>query len=311
MVSSIIPIMKNLDKPAHQNPWLLAIRPKTLPAAAAPVIVGSALAFADRGFRIWPSIACLLTALLLQIGSNLANDVYDYEKGADDVQRLGPMRVTQAGILTPKQVKQGMWVVFGFSAVIGITLVYQGGWLILWLGLAAVISAIAYTGGPFPLGYHGLGDLFVFVFFGLVATAGTYYLQIGSVQPNVWWIAAVMGFLTVNILVVNNLRDLESDQRVQKKTLAVRLGERGARGQYMLLMTLSYGIPAILLWFEKITPWVLLTWLSIPSAFHWIRFVSKNSGKMLNKALAGTGKLELIFAVLLAMGMIFSVIIPP
>jgi len=159
--------------PAKFKIWLLASRPKTLPAAAAPIIVGSALTYADGSFRPLIALICLLTALLLQIGSNLANDVFDYEKGTDQGERLGPTRVTQSGLLTPGEVKRGMMVVFGISAALGLYLISVGGWPILILGVAAILSAIAYTGGPYPLGYHGLGDLFVFIFFGLVAVTGT------------------------------------------------------------------------------------------------------------------------------------------
>lgn len=299
--------MSKMGDKDKKNPWLLAIRPKTLPAAAAPVIVGTALAFAHQNFQVVPALACLLVALLLQIGSNLANDVYDYEKGTDSGKRLGPTRVTQAGLLTPREVKGGMWGVFGLTAVIGLTLIFRGGWPILVLGLAAILSAIAYTGGPYPLGYHGLGDLFVFIFFGLAATAGTYYLQAGEITSVVWAMAAAMGFLTVDILVVNNLRDIDTDRQANKKTLAVRLGEKGAVGEYTLLMVAAFLIP-VFLWIVKLAPfWGLLTWAAAPLAFHWAKFITHKRGAALNKALAGTGRLELIYATLFALGMILSV----
>ena len=166
--------------------WMLAIRPKTLPAATAPVIVGGSLAYLSDGFRLGGFFVCLLVALLLQIGSNLANDVFDFEKGVDRAERLGPTRVTQSGMLTPNQVKSGMVVVFGISSVLGVYLIYEGGWPILILGVAAILSAVAYTGGPYPLGYHGLGDLFVFIFFGLAATTGTYYILVGTINTAAW-----------------------------------------------------------------------------------------------------------------------------
>ena len=201
----------NLNMPERSSSrvqiWLLAIRPKTLFAAAAPVIVGSAMAYTDGGFHAGPALVCLLTALLLQIGSNLANDVFDYERGADQGERFGPIRVTQSELLAPWEVKRGMLVVFGLSILLGLYLTFVGRWPILILGMIAIISAIAYTGGPFPLGYHGLGDLFVFIFFGLAAVMGTYYIQVLAISATVWWMAVAMGLLTVAILVVNNLRD--------------------------------------------------------------------------------------------------------
>jgi 1,4-dihydroxy-2-naphthoate octaprenyltransferase len=286
----------------------MAIRPKTLPASTAPVIAGSALAFANNSFSFPIAIACLVSALLLQIGSNLANDVYDFEKGADSGERLGPIRVTQAGLLRPNQVKAGMWFVFGITTLLGIFLIYKGGWIILVLGVAAIISAIAYTGGPYPLGYHGLGDLFVFIFFGLGATVGTFYLQTGRVVPNVWWVAAAMGCLTVSILIVNNLRDMENDQKVGKKTLVVRLGKRWAYGEYILMLSIAYGVPLVTWIMGLSTPWVMLTWFSIPSAFRWTMFIINNSGKALNKALAGTGQNELIYAILFTIGTVVAVL---
>lgn len=286
--------------------WILAIRPKTLPAATAPVLVGTALAYADHQFSIAPFIACLLTALLLQVGSNLANDVFDYERGADQGERVGPLRVTQAGLLSPRQVKQGMWFVFGLTALLGIYLVWLGGWVFMVLGLAAIVSAIAYTGGPYPLGYHGLGDLFVFCFFGLVATTGTYYVQAGVVSSTAWWMSVAMGLLTVNILVVNNFRDIENDRRVGKRTLAVRFGETAAQTQYALQVLGAYAILVYLVLTGKISSWGLLPILTIPIAIYWMGYILRNKGATLNKALAGTGQLELFYACLFAVGVVLS-----
>jgi len=296
------------DVRTSPNPWLLAIRPRTLPAAAAPVVVGTALALAEGKIQPWTALACLLAAVSLQIGSNLANDVFDYEKGTDSGVRLGPTRVTQAGLLTPSQVKGGMWGIFGFTVFLGSYLILKGGWPILFIGVAAIFSAIAYTGGPFPFGYYGLGDLFVFVFFGLAATAGTYYVQVGMVSPAVWWMAAAMGFLTVAILVVNNLRDIDSDRRANKRTLAVRLGERKTRFEYILLMIFAYGVPLLVWIYDLSPPWVMLTWMTIPKAVHWVRYIHANTGSKLNQALAGTGQLELLYGLLFSLGMVISVI---
>ncbi len=301
------PHMSSYGNVLH-SPWLKAIRLKTLPAAASPVITGSALAYADHSLNIIIACACLLCAVLLQIGSNLANDVFDFERGADAGVRLGPTRVTQSGLLTPFQVKIGMWIVFGITALIGLYLTLIGGWPVLVLGIAAILSAIAYTGGPYPLGYHGFGDLFVFIFFGLGATVGTYYLQCGFVLPKVWWMASAMGCLTVCILVVNNLRDIESDSKVNKMTLAVLLGNYGTQIQYYVLMSLSYCIPIIIWVLGLSSPWGLMIWITFPLAIYWMRYISKNSGKSLNKALAGTGQLELLYAVIFTVGMYLSII---
>jgi len=288
--------------------WSLAVRPKTLPAAASPVLVATAMAFADGHFRFGVAIVCLFVALFLQIGSNLANDVFDFERGADQGNRLGPTRVTQAGLLTPGEVKRGMWVVFGITVLLGLYLVFIGGWSFLVVGISAIISAIAYTGGPYPLGYHGFGDIFVFIFFGLAATAGSYYLQASEIPMHVWWMAAAQGFLTVAILVVNNLRDIDNDRIVNKKTLAVRFGEKATRFQYFFLMLGAYLVPVILFRNGMISPWGLLSLGSIPLALYWVVYITRNSGKGLNKALSGTGQHELVYALLFTVGMILSVV---
>ncbi len=295
------------NTPTRGQAWLLAIRPKTLPAAAAPVIVATAMAYAANSFYLGSALACLIAALLLQIGSNLANDVFDYEKGADQGERHGPLRVTQAGMLSPGQVKRGMFLVFGIAALLGIYLTLIGGWPILLLGLAAIISAIAYTGGPFPLGYHGLGDLFVFVFFGLAAVAGTYYVQALTVTSPVWWMSIAMGLLTVAILVVNNLRDIENDRRVGKRTLAVRLGMNGARLEYVFCLLGAYLIPVALWGVGELPLLGLLVFLTVPITMRLVRAMFTVSGRSLNKTLAGTGQLELFYALSFSLGLLLAV----
>lgn len=278
--------------------WKLAVRPRTLPAAAAGVIMGSALAWRDGFFRIDAALACLFTALLLQIGSNLANDVFDFERGTDTPERLGPVRVTQAGLLTPSQVKYGMVVVFALAALFGLYLAWLGGWPIILIGLAAILSAIAYTGGPFPLGYYGLGDLFVFIFFGLASVAGTYYVQAGSVSTAAWWMTLPPGLIITAILVVNNLRDLENDRKAGKQTLAVMMGEQATKMQYLACMLGSYLIIPLAAWLGVI-PWLgLLTWSSLPLAIRTTKKVFTQKGSSLNAALAGTGQLALLFSIL-------------
>jgi 1,4-dihydroxy-2-naphthoate octaprenyltransferase len=285
--------------------WLMAIRPRTLPAAAAGVITGSALAWQDGFFRADAFIVCLLVALLLQIGSNLANDVFDFERGTDTAERMGPTRVTQAGLLTASQVKFGMAFVFGLAALLGLYLAWIGGWVILIVGIAAILSAIAYTGGPFPLGYYGLGDLFVFLFFGIAAVAGTYYIQAGSVSTAAWWMTIPPGLIITAILVVNNLRDLENDRKAGKRTLAVRLGEQGTKLQYISCIVLAYLVLIQAAWLH-IIPWSsLLAWFSLPIAFRATRVVLTQKGRALNAALAGTGQTALLFSILFWVGLLF------
>jgi 1,4-dihydroxy-2-naphthoate octaprenyltransferase len=268
-----------------------------------PVIVGTAVAIGEGVFRLGPALAALLGALLIQIGTNLANDVFDYQKGADTTARLGPLRVTQAGLLSPGQVLAGMWLTFGLAVLIGIYLVVLGGWPIVVIGLLSIASGIAYTGGPFPLGYRGLGDLFVFIFFGLVAVCGTYYVQAGAVSTAAWWASVPIGLLATAILVVNNLRDIDTDRAAGKKTLAVRFGAKGAQAEYALLVGLAYFVPGVMGLTGISTPWVLLVWLSIPLAIRQMRFVFTETGRVLNQALAGTARLELIYGLLFSVGL--------
>jgi 1,4-dihydroxy-2-naphthoate octaprenyltransferase len=285
---------------------MLAARPKTLPAAAAPVIVGTAVALNEGVFRFSPALAALLGALLIQIGTNFANDVFDFKKGADTTERLGPIRVTQAGLLSPNQVMAGMWLTFGLATIAGLYLVAVGGWPIVVIGLLSIASGIAYTGGPYPLGYHGLGDLFVFIFFGLIAVCGTYYVQAGTVSPAAIWVAFPVGFLATAILVVNNLRDIETDRAAGKKTLAVRFGRKGAQLEYLLLLGLAYIAPA-LMWVAGVsTLWLLLTWLSLPLMRSLIQLVRRAKGRLLNQALAGTARLELVYSLLLSAGLVMD-----
>ena len=283
--------------------WGLAIRPRTLPAAAAGVLMGGALAWRDGFFRLDATLVCLFAALLLQIGSNLANDVFDFERGTDTPERLGPTRVTQAGLLTSSQVKFGMAVVFVLSVLMGLYLIWLGGWVILAIGIAAIISAIAYTGGPFPLGYYGLGDVFVFIFFGLASVAGTYYVQAGDVSSAAWWMTLPPGLIITAMLVVNNLRDLENDRKAGKYTLAVMFGEQFAKAEYLTCIFAAYLILPVAAWFGLI-PWLsLMAWASFPIAFRAIRTVFTQKGRPLNAALAGTGQAAFMFSLLFWIGL--------
>ncbi len=284
--------------------WIMASRPKTLPAAAAPVVVGSVLAYMDGRFNWLPALAALLGALLLQIGSNVANDLYDFQRGTDAGERLGPVRVTQAGLLSLEQVRNGMLLIFGLAALVGLYLALHAGWVVVGIGLAAILSAIAYTGGPFPYGYHGLGDIFVFIFFGLAATVGTYYVQALTTSPLAWWMAISMGLLIVAILVVNNIRDYENDRQANKHTLVVIFGLQFARGEYVACVVIAYLLPMIV-WFLGLMPATgFLVYLSIPMAVRAIQTIYTEQGRALNKALAGTGRLTLVYALLFSAGIL-------
>ncbi len=225
--------------------WLLAARPKTLTAALAPVVVGTALATHDGVLAWLPALAALVGATLIQLGTNFANDYYDFVRGGDTADRVGPVRVTQAGLLTPESVKRGMWTVLGAALLVGTYLVWVGGWPIVWIGLSSLACAVLYTGGPFPLAYHGLGDVFVFVFFGLVAVSGTYYVQGLAWPPDVFLAGAALGALNTAILVANNLRDVETDATVGKRTLAVRIGTRGSQVQYVTMLFVAFVVPVV------------------------------------------------------------------
>ncbi len=289
---------------SHFNIWMHAIRPKTLPAAAAPVIVGTALAYRDGAFQLGPAIAALCAALFLQIGANLANDVFDYRKGADTKERLGPVRVTQAGLLTSEQVIKGMWMSFGIAALFGVYLVFIAGWIIVLIGVLSIAAAAAYTGGPYPLGYYGLGDLFVFVFFGLVAVCGTYYVQVGGINSSVLWASIPMGLLITAILVVNNLRDIDTDRGAGKKTLTVRLGVTGTRLEYSFCIFGAYVVPLCMWIVGMESAWISLVLLSSPLALSLVRKIWYERGRDLNPALAMTGQLALLYSLLFSVGVI-------
>ncbi|MBC8159772.1 MAG: 1,4-dihydroxy-2-naphthoate polyprenyltransferase [Roseiflexaceae bacterium] len=284
--------------------WVMAARPPTLPAAIVPVLVGTAVALALGSFQALPFLAALVAATLLQVGTNFANDYFDFKKGADTHERIGPTRVTQSGLLRPGQVRNAMVLTFALAALFGLYLVIVGGLPILIIGLLSIAAGVLYTGGPWPLGYNGLGDLFVFVFFGLVAVCGTVYVQAGNV-PLLAVLASlpVAGIVTA-ILVVNNLRDARTDRLAGKRTLAVLLGTRFARAEYASLVLGAYLLlPGIWL-VGGSSPWVLLPLLTLPVAGRLLRIVLRESGPVLNQALKGTGQLELLFGVLLAVGLL-------
>ena len=280
----------------------MAARPKTLPAAAAPVVVGTALAVWDGLFRPLPATAALLGALLLQVGSNLANDVFDYQRGADAGERLGPQRVTQSGLLSPAEVRTGMWLTFAAATLCGAYLAWTAGPMVLAMGAAAILAALGYSGGPLPFGYHGLGDLFVFLFFGVIAVSGTYYVQAGRITITALAASVPMGLLIDNILVINNLRDISLDRTAGKKTLAVLIGARATRVQYNINLVLSYLVPLVLWWADLGPAGANLALLSLPLGIRLSRDLHHKEGRALNETLAGSGQMALLYAALFAAG---------
>jgi 1,4-dihydroxy-2-naphthoate octaprenyltransferase len=289
--------------PAGYRIWLLAIRPRTLPAAVGPIFVGTAVAIDADRLHAPSAFVALLVALLLQIIANLANDVFDFRRGAD-AARLGPTRVTQSGLLAPERVLAGTILVIGLAIACGLYLVWRGGWPILALGLASILAAVAYTGGPFPLGYHGLGDLFAFVFFGFVGVAGSAYLQIGSLTWPAIVAAVPIGCLVAAIIVVNNLRDRETDAAAGKRTLAVRMGTRATIGEYRLLLVVAYAIPVFLWLGGELSGWWWIPWLSLPLAARLVREIGTTTGRALNPVLGRTAQLSLIYSLLFAIAMV-------
>jgi 1,4-dihydroxy-2-naphthoate octaprenyltransferase len=283
--------------------WWEAARPRTLPLAAAPVAVGTAVAHASGGVRVGPAVAALAGALLIQIGANLANDVFDAEKGADAADRLGPPRAVQMGWVSPARMRAAALLVFAAAALVGVYLVAVAGWPIAALGAVSVLAGVAYTGGPFPLGYHGLGDLAVFLFFGVAAVCGTCYVQTLQLPALAFAASVPVGALATAVLVVNNLRDVDTDRRAGKRTLAVRLGRGGARVEYALLLAVAYATPPWLWLAGAAGPGVLLPLATLPLGAGLLRRVwAQDDGPALNAALAGTARLALVFALLLAAG---------
>lgn len=296
--------MTAANPPSPLQLWFMAARPRTLPAALAPILIGTALAFGSGKMNPWAALACLVGALLLQIGTNLANDYFDFVKGADTAERIGPTRVTQAGLIAPHVVRNAFLLTFALVAVPGAYLMYLGGWPVLIVGILSVLSGIAYTGGPFPLGYNGLGDLFVFIFFGLVAVSGTFYVQTGMITPEVVLAAVGPGLLSTAILVVNNLRDMKTDAVTGKRTLAVRFGARFVRIEYLLCILGAALTPLLLLAVSaQPRPAALLALLFLIPARGPIRKVlTLAADPALNPVLGETGKLLLIYSLLFSAG---------
>ncbi len=295
-----------MSVPPSWRPWLEAARPKTLPAAVIPVMVGTALAAAHGGANYGKAAICLAFALLVQIGTNFANDYFDFVQGADTPARVGPRRAVAAGLIAPGRMLAATWLVLGLAFAVGLLLVREGGWLLLPIGLISIVCAIAYTGGPFPLGYHGLGDLFVFIFFGLVAVDTTFYVQAGYVSSDVTSCAAAIGLLAANILVANNYRDVETDARAGKKTLVVRFGRKFAVWQYGLSVAVALLCPPALLITGYRWP-VLLPVLLVPWAVALTRRLAASREPAEQIALLGaTAKFLAVYGGLLSAGVWFG-----
>jgi 1,4-dihydroxy-2-naphthoate polyprenyltransferase len=287
--------------------WLMAARPRTLPAAIAPVLVGTALAMTVVDLRVGGFVAALLGAIFIQVGTNLSNDYSDARRGADTEDRLGPVRVTAGGLVPPKRVLVATYVTFALAVLCGVYLVYLAGPILLAIGAASILAGVLYTGGPRPYGYEGLGEVFVFLFFGLVAVTGSYFVQTEEVSWEAFALAVPVGLLAAAILVVNNVRDLETDRRAGKRTLAVRLGRPRTRTVFGLMVYGAF-LTAPVPWIAgSLSPWLLLPLVLLPAAVELVRMVRTHTdGPTLNDALARTGLLQLGFCILLSVGLLLT-----
>jgi len=295
--------MSDATRPGTLATWLLAARPKTLPAAVLPVMIGGTLAYEAGAFALWPCLAALTGALLIQIGTNFTNDLCDYLKAVDDDDRIGPLRVTQAGLVTPTQMKIAIFIVFKLAILVGVYLVMRGGWPIVAIGLTSILCGVFYTAGPRPLGYLGLGDLFVLLFYGPVAVGGTYYVVTLDITPAVLALSVPPGLMATAVLVVNNLRDVDGDRRSGKRTLAVRCGRTFTRAQYIVLVVVAALFPLLFAFGETGRPWAALTLLVLPAAWPTAcKVLRETDGPVLNGALAATGRLMLLYGLLFTIG---------
>lgn len=293
-------------KPSLWKIWLLAARPKTLPAAVVPVLLGTAVAVHEGGFRFVPALICLVFALLIQIGTNYANDYFDYRSGADTDKRIGPVRAVASGLVAPQAMWRATLIVLGAAFIVGLLLVFYGGWWLVAVGILSIVCAIAYTGGPYPLGYNGLGDLFVFIFFGLVAVMFTAYVQTGAFSWGAFWAGVGCGLLSVNLLAVNNARDIETDREAGKRTLAVRLGSSFVVFQYALSALIAFAVPDLLMRLGY-GGWVLLTLVLLPvAAVLSLLFARARRPHDFHLLLARTAQLLLAYGLLLSLGIVLG-----
>jgi 1,4-dihydroxy-2-naphthoate polyprenyltransferase len=302
--TSTISLPGATGRPSTVRIWVMAARVRTLPAAIAPVLVGTSLALGAGHFHPLAFVAALLGAIFIQVGTNLSNDYSDARRGADTEERLGPVRVTAGGLAPPRQVLTATYVSFGLAIACGAYLIAVAGWELLAVGAASILAGVLYTGGPRPYGYEGLGELFVFLFFGIVAVAGSYFVQVQQLPWQAFGCAVPVGLLASAILVVNNVRDIDTDRRAGKRTLAVRLGRARARDLYTAMLATAF-LSAPLLWALGMSPWLLLCWISAPLAVGLVRIVrTRLDGPSLNGALAKTGALQLLFCLLLSAGIL-------
>jgi 1,4-dihydroxy-2-naphthoate octaprenyltransferase len=293
--------------PSGVRIWLMAARVRTLPAAASPVLVGTALAGFAGVFHPLRFLAALIGALFIQIGTNLSNDYSDARRGADTEDRLGPVRVTAGGLVPPRQVLVATYATFGLAVLAGVYLTVVAGWQLLVVGAASILAGVLYTGGPRPYGYEGLGEVFVFLFFGIVAVAGSYFVQTRHLSWEAFALAVPVGLLAAGILLVNNVRDVDTDRRAGKRTLAVRLGRERTRPVFAAVVYSAFLLAPVVWLFGPLKPWLLLSWLSLPLGARVVRTVRNHiDGPSLNRALAQSGLLQLTFCVLLSAGLLLS-----
>ncbi len=283
--------------------WVAAARPKTLPAALGPILPGAVLAWSEGKFRGLIVLAALISALLLQISVNIANDYFDFINGIDTPERLGPKRAAASGLLSLKSMRRGMIILTFLIIASGSYLVYVGGIPILAVGIASIISVFLYSAGPFPLSSNALGDLFVFLFFGPVAVCGTYYVQTLSIGYGIAAYSVSIGMLITAILVVNNFRDIDTDRRGNKRTLAVILGKKMMIAEYCFLLFTAYLVPVVLVIVSDVSSFILLVLITLPLSVPLIRdMAGRAGGKDLNRTLAGTARLSLLFSLFLSIG---------
>lgn len=293
-----------MTKENRLNSWILASRPKTLLAAVVPVLVGSALAISIKKFFLPYSVIALLCSILIQIGTNFTNDLYDFLKGSDTIMRKGPRRVLASKLISVTEMKVAIVFVFGLAFILGLYLVYSVGLLILWVGIISIIAGIIYTAGPFPLAYNGLGDLFVFIFFGVVGTVGTFYLQTQEISFLAFITSIPVGALITNILIVNNYRDIDEDREANKRTLAVLLGRSFTRWQYIVLIAICYLTSLILNFQFNYSFWIFLPYLTLPITIKLVRMLYKFNGEELNETLELTARFAGLYGLLFSIGLI-------
>ena len=284
--------------------WIIASRPRTLLAAFVPVMVGSAVAFNEGKLKIILSLSALLCSLLIQVGTNFTNDLYDFLKGSDTTKRKGPRRVLASGLISVGEMKTAIVLTFLTAFLIGLFLVYHGGFVILVIGILSILAGLAYTAGPYPLAYNALGDIFVFMFFGIIGTVGTYYLHTNDLSIVSFISSIPVGALVTNILVVNNYRDIEEDKTAGKKTLAVKLGKNFTLYQFTFLIVLSFLVPLLLFAFFNASIWIFLPYLTLPIAYKVISMIYTLNGTQLNTTLELTARLSAIYGLLFSAGII-------